>query len=98
MVAYLDGRDGRDRLRLLVADIERWVRWSREDGGLEQCYDPAAYGLSWALVTGRLNGRTASAIEGMTTRQMCQLIHELTEKCQHQGEYPRYLMERYDPE
>lgn len=90
--------DGRERLRALVGEMERRARWRLEDGGIECAYDAATYGLSWVLVTGRLNRVATCAIEELDLRGQLKLIHELTENCQHQGEYAAYLMEKYSEE
>ena len=84
---------GRSRLHSLVEDIERYVRY----GELPFEYSQAAYGLNWAIVTGRVNPQTANAIEAMNTRQMCLLVHELAAYDYNISLYPAYLMQKYTP-
>lgn len=86
-------KDGRTRLRYLVGQIEISTKYDT----LPFEYNQAAYGLNWAIVTGRVNAQTANAIEQMNTRQMCMLIHELMAYDYNMGLYPAYLMQKFTP-
>lgn len=91
-VASLDALTGRERLRSLVNEVERYSRWSLEDGGIDRLYDVAMYGLNWTVVTGRLNAVTETAILALSTKKLCELVHQLAAYSQDQSSYPAYLM------
>lgn len=93
-VMRLNKKSGRDRLRNLVDRIERAVRYDQ----VEFEYSQAVYGLSWSVVTGRVNAETANAIEAMNTRQLCMLVYELKLYHYDISLYPSYLMNKYTKE
>ena len=89
-VIKLNKRSGSERLDMLMHEI---VMYSKGDEIAFE-YDNAAYGLQWAINTGRCNAETVLAIRAMNCRQLSMLVHELMTKCENSGEYARYLMQK----
>ena len=89
-VIKLNKRSGSERLDMLMHEI---VMYSKGDEIAFE-YDNAAYGLQWAINTGRCNAETVLAVRTMNTRQLSMLVHELMTKCNNIGEYARYLMQK----
>jgi hypothetical protein len=89
-VIKLNKRSGSDRIDMLMHEI---VMYSKGDEIAFE-YDNAAYGLQWAINTGRCNAETVLAVRAMNTRQLSMLVHELMAKCNNIGEYARYLMQK----
>lgn len=93
-VRYFNQMPGADRIERLVSDILRYSspHWPIEEGGIQSDYNQAAYGLRWVIDSGRINATTVLAIRAMTTRQLCELVHDLMVFDNDIGRYPAYLM------
>lgn len=95
-VRWLNAASGQTRLEWLKRDCERYSRWRLDEGGIEFGYNPASYGLWWAVSTGRLNGEATKAILSLNIRQLCELVHVLLVECGPTTEgYARFLMQRF---
>lgn len=54
-----------------------------------------AYGIAWALQTGRTTAAAAIAIRGMKFSQLCTLLSQVSEHCQYIGDVPKFLNQRF---
>jgi hypothetical protein len=79
------------RLEHVLADVQRYARYNEEDGIPSQ-YGLTAYGIGWAIETGRINGVTHIALKAMSVRELLILVHKVHEACANMGEIPAYLM------
>ncbi len=69
------------------------VELRRRDLGL--AVDQAAYGISWAIETGRLDWRIAQPLEALDAPGRAALIVEVAERCPATGDVPAYLIQRF---
>jgi len=53
-----------------------------------------AYGLLWALETGRLHADDYHALRRLGARDLCQLIADAATACDHPQDVPRYITAR----
>lgn len=74
--------------------IDDVCRFYRYDELPHDCYN-AAYGVAWAIQTGRLSGTIVAEIESLSAYQFCGLIGEVADKCRVQNDVPRYLIAKF---
>lgn len=75
-VEILDNMRGDDRLIRLIEACERYVRWPREDGGIEPRYNGTVFGFYSALHR-CLDADVALVVSIWDTRKMLEVTHEL---------------------
>src|SRR5437879_5545325 len=64
-------------------------------GDLPLAVDTAAYGIHWAMATGRLPGRAETAIRQMTAREVIDLVAAVAVTCPTSGDVSAYLIQRF---
>lgn len=79
------------RFTHVIDDVQRYARYNEEDGIPVQ-YGLTAYGIGWAVETGRVNGATHIALKAMSVRDLLILIHQVHAHCANMGEIAAYLM------
>lgn len=79
------------RLERVLDDVSRYARYNEQDG-IPAEYGNTAYGIAWAVQTGRINGLTHMALKAMSVRELFILIHKAHTTCANMGEIPAYLM------
>lgn len=84
-------KSGSYRLSHVLGDVQRYARYNEEDGIPSQ-YGLTAYGISWSIDTGRVNGATHIALKAMSVRDLLTLIQRVHTHCANMGEIPAYLM------
>lgn len=101
-VAQMNKKSGNDRIVRLCTDIQRYAStrlgWGVENDGVEFKYSQAAYGLNWAIETGRCNAQTVLAVRELNTRQLCELVHDLMVFGYDISTYPAFLMRKFTPQ
>ncbi len=66
------------------------------EDALPHGYNPASYGLWLVVYRNILPSATYLALQAMTIRQLCEVVHTLlTESGDLASAYPSFLMERY---
>ena len=78
------------RLITVLNDVQRYAKYNEEDGIPAQ-YAQTAYGIGWAIETGRINGVTHIALKAMSVRELLILINRVHVACNNMGEVPAYL-------
>lgn len=63
-------------------------------GDLNWNLSQAAYGISWAIETGRLDGAIASRLMALKGKAAAKLVAEVASACAVSAEVPRYLISR----
>lgn len=89
VLAAIDFIQPGDRWAGTVAAVEL----RRRELGL--AVDQAAYGISWAIETGRLDWRIAQPLEALDAAGRAALIVEVAEHCPATGDVPAYLIGRF---
>lgn len=84
-------KTGSYRLTHVLADVQRYARYNEEDG-IPAAYGLTAYGIAWAIETGRINGATHIALKAMTVATLLKLIYKVHSHVTNMGEIPAYLM------
>lgn len=79
------------RLTHVLNDVQRYARYNEEDG-IPSVYGLTAYGIGWAVETGRVNGATHIALKAMSVRDLLTLIHQVHAHCPIMSDIPAYLM------
>jgi hypothetical protein len=85
---------GRERVKSVLLDIERYARYNEEDG-ISVMYSFTAYAVRWSLDTLRLNLEPEHALEAMNVRELVTFIHELHVNCPTQGDVTKYLNNKF---
>ena len=62
---------------------------------LDRRLDSAAYGVEWAIKTGRASTAAVKAIEGLSAYQFCKLLVEVANLGMTQNDVPRWLNEKF---
>jgi hypothetical protein len=78
-------------LTLQLDAVCRFVRY----GDLPAACDAAAYGIGWAIATGRVSGQVEQAITGLTPAKVAALVAEVATAGLVIGSVPRYLIDRF---
>ncbi len=76
---------GRERLKNVLLDIERYGKYNDEDG-ISISYNWTAYAIRWSNDSLRLNLAPEKALEAMTVKELIHLVHELHTACPTQIE------------
>ncbi len=85
---------GKDRVKNVLLDIERYARYNDEDG-ISVTYGWTAYAVRWSIDTLRLNLEPEQSLESMNVRSLVELIHELHVKCPTQIDVTHYLNNKF---
>jgi hypothetical protein len=71
---------GRDRLKNVLLDIERYGKYNEEDG-ISISYNWTAYAIRWSNDTLRLNLAPEKALEAMKVKELLHLVYDLHRTC-----------------
>ena len=77
----------------IIADACRWA--GRSEDGIPYSYYSAAYGVAWAIQSGRVGGAVEAKIKGMSAYRFCALLDELAGKVEVAATVPRLLNEKF---
>ncbi len=97
VIRKYNNMDGRERMKNVLLDIERYARYNDEEG-ISVTYGWTAYAVRWSQETLRLNIPVEHVLESMKVREIIQLIHELHTACPTQIDVSHYLNDRYGKE
>jgi hypothetical protein len=86
--------DGRERLKNVMLDVERYARYNDEDG-IGASYGWTAYAVRWSIDTLRLNQAPELALNAMNVRTLLTLVFELHQNCPTQIDVTRYLNSKF---
>jgi len=85
---------GRERMKNVLLDIERYARYNDGDG-IGIAYSWTAYAVRWSYDTLRLNQAPEHALEAMKVRELVGLVHELHANCPTQIDVTHYLNKKF---
>lgn len=71
-----------------LEDINRYCRW----GELPYNYDPASYGIAWAIQTGRVSGEVERWFRALSPYRICKLVDKAAEQKLMIGDAPAFLV------